>query len=241
MFRKIFVLLAVISFAFAICGPATADAFFIPQLRSAETLGWGSLDLSTGVGIYEDALTVFGNARYGIASPVDISLTVGLMDLDASDDAALLVGSDIQYQIADTDMGKSVDVAIGAVMQYYAYDYSLTTTGKTDITIWSIGGNLIVSKPLQFQNGFRFTPYGRLNLRSDNSSVDYGPLVTPKAVSLGKSSLLNEAQASADDSEFNIGITVGSQFHFTGTFNISAELQIDDQIGAIAALNFFMW
>jgi hypothetical protein len=214
MFRKISILVATI----VICTTGYAHAFFIPQLRSAETLGWGSLGLSTGIGIYENALTVFGNARYGIASPVDVSLTIGLMDHDASDDASVVVGADVQYQVADTDLGKSVDIAIGGVVQYFAYD-----VGMIDVSVWSLGANLIVSKPLQVENGLKFTPYGRLNLRSDNIDADFN------------------STGSSSDSEFNIGITLGSQFHFSGNFNISAEVQIDDQIGAIGALNFFMW
>lgn len=214
MFRKI----SLIVITVVICTSSYASAFFVPQLRSAETLGWGSLNLGTGVGIYEDALTVFGSVRYGIASPVDLSLTVGLMDHDASDDASLLLGSDIQYQVSDTDLGKTVDIAIGGVFQYFAYD-----RGRVDVSVWSLGGNLIVSKPLQVENGMRFTPYGRLNLRTDNVDADVDPF------------------DSGGDSEFNIGITLGSQFHFSGTFNVAAELQIDDQIGAVIGLNFFMW
>ncbi len=227
MIRKIFVL-ATVTLLFT---GGYAHAFYVPQLRSAETLGWGSLNLSTGVGVYEHAVTVFGNARYGIASPVDVSLTIGLMDLDATDNASLLIGSDIQYQVADTDMGKPVDVAIGGIFQYYSYDRNSVST-----SIWSLGGNLIVSKPLQFQNGFRFTPYSRLNMRSDNVRQDSGtnPL-------FGKRSALEAIQATRNNSEFNIGITIGSQFHFTGKFNVSGELQIDDEIGAAVGLNFFMW
>jgi len=77
---------------------------------------------------------------------------------------------------------------------------------------------MIASRPLLTESGFKFEPYGRLNLRID---------------------WLDKLKGT--DSQFNIGFNLGAVVPLSGTVDLSGELQIDDQIGFILGVNFLMW
>jgi len=75
---------------------------------------------------------------------------------------------------------------------------------------------------------FNFTPYGRLNLRVDRSQSKLTSEIIPGHITKGH------------DSKFNIGVNVGSVFPLSGKVSLIGELQIDDQMGFIAGVNFFI-
>ncbi len=216
-------------------------ALMIGQMRSAETSGWGSLNLTAGVGVFENVKHVFGTVRYGVASQLDLSGSLALLDDEATDDASILFNADAQYQFMQSKFGWALDMAGGVVFEYFSFG-----SDNVDASTWTIGLNYIVSKPLKMENGFAFTPYGRLNLRSDNFNSDVTVadpvLVSHRAGMAGLSKLLqSQATESFDNSDFNIGINVGTLVPISSKVNLIGELQIDDQFGFLAGINFFMW
>lgn len=202
---------------------SSAHALVIGQMRPASTLGMGSLNLMTGVGIFDNARHVFGTVRYGLAAPLDITASFAIADLEGADDPAFVINSDLQYQFMRSELGWALDMAGGIVFEYYAADF-----GNTDYSVWSLGFNYVLSRPVKLDNGFAFTPYGRLNLRSDNWSQEF------------KLRLLDQP-LKADDNEFNIGFNFGTVFPMSSKFSLVGELQIDDEVGFLAGINFFMW
>ncbi len=203
----------------------SAQAAFLGQMRSAETSGMGSLNLMSGVGVFEDARLVMGTVRYGIATPVDITGSVAIMDHDASNDVAVVIGGDLQWRLTHADLGAALDFAVGANVEYYSLDVSRLH----NVSNVGFGFNLIGSRPVKLENGFNFTPYGRLNLRVDRSQSKVTHEATPARIT------------KEHESEFNIGFNVGSVFPISGKVNLIGELQIDDQMGFFAGINFFMW
>ncbi len=193
-----------------------AQALVIGQMRSAQTLGMGSFSLTTGVGLFEHARDIYGTVRYGLAAPLDISGSLAIVDFDGADDPHLLFNADLQYQFMRADMGWALDMAFGAVFEYFSYE---------GIDGWSIGGNYIISKPVKLENGFAFTPYGRLNMRSDNVSMD----------------LPEGAVGDNDASDFNIGVNLGSEFALSSKIKLIGEAQLDDDFGFIGGISFLMW
>jgi hypothetical protein len=185
----------------------------------------GSLNLMGNVGIFEDASLVTGTVRYGIATPVDVTGSLAIMDHDASNNIAIMLGGDLQWRLTHADLGDPLDIAVGAMMEYY----SLSTTSLNNVSNVGLGFNLVGSRPVKLDNGFNFTPYGRLNLRIDRSQSKLTSETKPGIVTRGH------------DSKFNIGVNVGSVFPLSGKVNLVGELQIDDQLGFIAGINFFMW
>lgn len=228
-------------FAVVLLSAAPSQALMIGQMRSAETSGWGSLNLTTGVGIFDNVKHIFGTVRYGIASQVDLSGSLALLDHEANEDASILLNADVQYQFMQSKLGYSFDMAAGAVFEYFSYG-----SGPVDASVWTIGLNYVVSKPVKLDNGFAFTPYGRLNVRSDNYSADEEIIelgtITKPVMRPGLSKLLAaNATRSVDESDFNIGVNLGSVFPISSKISLTGELQIDDEFGFLAGITFFMW
>ncbi len=225
-------------FAVVLLSAAPSQALMIGQMRSAETSGWGSLNLTTGIGIYDNVKHIFGTVRYGIASQVDISGSLALLDHEANDDASLLLNADVQYQFMQSKLGYSFDMAAGAVFEYFSMGY-----GNVDASTWTIGLNYIVSKPVKLENGFAFTPYGRLNVRSDNYSAETEvvELGVPGTTSRLSKLLNSQATVSSDESDFNIGVNLGSVFPISSKISLTGEVQIDDEVGFLGGITFFMW
>ncbi len=219
-------------FAGVLLSAAPSQALMIGQMRSAETSGWGSLNLTTGIGIFDNVKHIFGTVRYGVASQVDLSGSLALLDHEANDDASLLFNADIQYQFMQSKLGYSFDMAGGAVFEYFSMGY-----GNVDASTWTIGLNYIVSKPVKLENGFAFTPYGRLNVRSDNYSAD---IEVPDTPVIAKR-LAVSATNSVDESDFNIGVNLGSMFAISSKISLTGEVQIDDEVGFLGGITFFMW
>lgn len=225
-------------FAVVLLSAAPSQALMIGQMRSAETSGWGSLNLTTGIGIYDNVKHIFGTVRYGIASQVDVSGSLALLDHEANDDASLLLNADVQYQFMQSKLGYSFDMAAGAVFEYFSMGY-----GNVDASTWTIGLNYIVSKPVKLENGFAFTPYGRLNVRSDNYSAETEvvELGVPGTTSRLSKLLNSQATVSSDESDFNIGVNLGSVFPISSKISLTGEVQIDDEVGFLGGITFFMW
>lgn len=198
---------------------------FLGQMRSAETSGMGSLNLMGNVGIFENARLVTGTVRYGIATAVDITGSLAIMDHDVSNDVAIMLGGDLQWRLTHADLGAPLDIAIGVMAEYH----SLSITSRNNLSNIGLGFNLIGSRPVKLENGFNFTPYGRLNLRADRSRSKSTGDGVPATVTKER------------ESKFNIGVNVGSVFPLSGKVNLIGELQIDDELGFIAGLNIFMW
>ena len=225
-------------FAVVLLSAAPSQALMIGQMRSAETSGWGSLNLTTGIGIYDNVKHIFGTVRYGIASQVDISGSLALLDHEANEDASILLNADVQYQFMQSKLGYSLDMAAGVVFEYFSMGY-----GNVDASTWTIGLNYIVSKPVKLENGFAFTPYGRLNVRSDNYSAETEvvELGVPGTTSRLSKLLNSQATVSSDESDFNIGVNLGSVFPISSKISLTGEVQIDDEVGFLGGITFFMW
>jgi hypothetical protein len=190
------------------------SAQFLGHLRSAETSGLGSLNLQTGAGVYEDAFTVMGRARYGIAGRVDLTLSLALLDLQDSDGLNAAFGTDLLFQVSDYDLGRALDMAVGGFLEYYSAERSR----HVDYSNLAIGGQLVASRPVEIKPGVDLVPYGRLNLRVNR-------------VEVGNNS----------DSDFNIGVNLGAVFPISGHIDLSGEVQLDDQFGFILGVEFLMW
>ncbi len=147
------------------------------------------------------------------------------MDHDASNDIAIMLGGDVQCRLTHSDLGAPFDMAIGGSLEYYHLHQDVIG-GLTNL---GVGFNFVGSKPFTFDNGFKFTPYGRLNLRVDRSHFHQYRIVEPYDL------------MSVSDSKFHIGFNLGSVFPLSSKVSLVGEFQIDEQVGFLAGINFFMW
>lgn len=203
-----------ISIAVLVGLTAPLSAQFLGHLRSAQTSGMGSLNLQTAVGIYEDAFTLMGRLRYGIANLADVTASLAVLDLDNSDDLDVALGGDLLFQISHYDLGQVMDMAAGPFLDYY----SSNRPHFRDYSDLAVGINLVASRPVDLSPQISITPYGRLNLRIDHVEV-----------------------GNASDNDFNIGLNLGAVLPLSGHVDLTGEAQLDDQFGFIVGLNFLMW
>jgi hypothetical protein len=127
-----------------------------------------------------------------------------------------VLGGDIQYRFTHTDLGDPLDMAASGLIEYYKLNMS-DTNGVSNL---GLGANFVASRPVKLENGFNFIPYGRLNLRVDRSHAD---------------------KAIGHESKFHIAFNLGSVFPLGGKVSLLGELQIAEQVGFLAGINFFMW
>jgi len=179
-------------------------------------LWYGSLNLATNVGIFKDARLVTGMVRYGIATPIDVTGSVAVMDHTSANSAVFILGGDIQYRFTHTDLGDPLDMAVSGLIEYYKLDV-IDASGVSHL---GFGGSFVASRPVKLENGFNFTPYGRLNLRVDRSHADY---------------------AIGHESKFPYCLQSGLGVSLGGKVSLIGELQIAEQVGFLAGINFFMW
>ncbi len=210
MMRK-FLLIAV-TITVGLTTPLSAQ--FLGHLRSARTSGLGSLNLQSAVGMYEDAFTLMGRARYGVASQMDMTASLALLDLENTDNLDIVLGSDLLYQVSHYDLGHALDMSLGGFLEYYSSD----RPHNHDYSNLAVGMELVASRPLDLSTRFSITPYGKLNVRINRYEVNGN-----------------------DDSDFNIGLNVGAVVPLSGFVDLTGEAQFDDQFGFVVGLNFLMW
>src|SRR4030067_2137524 len=82
---------------------SVSQAQFLGQLSTAQSPGPGNSVAGGYFGIYEDAFAFFGQYRYGFANYLDGAVKLGFINADVGpgDEAGLLVGGDLKYQLLD--------------------------------------------------------------------------------------------------------------------------------------------
>ena len=104
-----------ISFSILIYGTALAQ--FSGQLSTPRTMDNGASLGGIYAGIYDDAIGVLGQYRYGVGGYTDIGFKLGLLDLDGrNSDAAIDFAFDVKYQVMEMKMRDPFELSVdGAV------------------------------------------------------------------------------------------------------------------------------
>ncbi len=195
-------------------------AQFAGQLSTAKATKEGSVLGGGYVGIYEDAFSIFGQARYGFMTDLDGGLKLGLLNLNpgggfGKSETGLILGGDIKYQILKAEIGDPVDFSFGFGIEYLSI---------SDYSLFSFGGNLVGSYDFRLQSQKVVTPYGRLSLRGERVEVTSATW-----------------SGSGDETDFDIAFSLGCNLEMTPELSMIAELQIDDNIGIIGGLNYYIF
>ena len=90
-------------------------------------------------------------------------------------------------------------------------------------SLFSFGGNLVGSYDFVLASQKVITPYGRLNLRGERVDVSVS------------------GWSGEDDTDFNVAFCLGCSFQMTSEWNMIAEFQIDDNIGIIGGLSYYIF
>lgn len=198
-----------------------AEAQFLGQLGPAPTVNQGEAQVGAYLGVYEDAFSIFGQFRYGIARYFDVGLKMGMINWSpgyGESSAGLTVGGDLKYWFMEQVAGDPLDVSVACATEYLSV---------SDFSIYSLGGNLIASYEIKYAEGKSVTPYGRLNIRWERQSFPHKPQTGEKG--------------SWSDDEMDVALTMGAELKLGQDFNLVGELQIDDNVGFIAGFNYFIF
>jgi hypothetical protein len=179
----------------------------------------GAALLGAYLGVYQKAFTLFGQFRYGILRYIDLGLKMGMIDLDPGDgesNAGLTVGGDVKYWFMEQRSGDPLDVSIGVGTERLK---------MPDHRIFSLGGNLIASYQIGYDETKSVTPYGRLNIRWERQNFE-GSGDPPPGWEKG----------ARDD--MGAALALGAELKFSPTLFVVAELEIDDNVGFVGGINY---
>jgi hypothetical protein len=195
-----------------------AGAQFLGQLSPAPTVSQGEALAGAYLGVYEDAFSIFGQLRYGVARYFDMGLKMGMMNWSpgyGESNAGLTVGGDLKYWFMEQVAGDPLDVSVAMATEYL---------NVSDFSIFSLGGNVIASYEIKYAEGKSVTPYGRLNVRWERQSFPHKPQTGEKG--------------SWSDDEMDVALTMGAELKISSDFDLIGELQIDDNVGFIAGVSY---
>ncbi|MCJ7577251.1 MAG: hypothetical protein MUO91_02240 [candidate division Zixibacteria bacterium] len=198
----------------------SASAQFLGQLSTAQTLPKGETMLGAYLGIYDDAFSLFGQLRHGMVRYLDFGLKVGILNLDpgyGEGKTGLVFGGDVKYWFMERKANDPLDLSLGGGMEFLKIaDYSL----------FALGGNAIASYEIEYGRQKSVTPYGRLNLRWERASF--------------KRSLRLWGWEEGDwtDDEMDVALSLGADLKLSPDFSIIGELEIEDNVGFVAGVNY---
>jgi hypothetical protein len=198
-----------------------ASAQFLGQLVPAPTVNKGEALLGAYLGVYEDAFSIFGQFRYGLAKYLDMGFKMGMIDLDpgyGESNTGLITGGDVKYWFMEQQSGDPLDVSVGGGTEYLKI---------SDFSIFSLGGNIVASYQIDYYEAKSVTPYGRLNVRWERQSYR-GPWVTPAGW---------DAKARTD-SDLDVALALGAELKLSAGLFLVGELEIDDNVGFVGGINY---
>jgi len=199
----------------------SASAQFLGQLSTAQTLNKGKTMLGAYLGVYEDAFSLFGQFRHGVVRYLDVGFKMGMLNLDpgyGEGKTGLTFGGDMKYWFMERESNDPLDLSLGAGMEFLKIaDYSLFT----------LGGNVVASYGFEYGRQKSVTPYGRLNLRWERESFKKIP-----------NPVWGWQKGEKVDTHVDVALSLGADLKLSQDFNVVGELQIDDNVGFVAGLNY---
>jgi hypothetical protein len=210
----IIVVLTFIPFSFA-------SAQFLGQLTPAPTVKQGDGLLGAYLGVYEDAFSVFGQFRYGIARYFDLGLKGGMIKLDpgyGESNTGLIMGGDVKYWFMEQQSGDPLDVSLGVGTEYFKI---------SGYSVFSLGGNVIASHEIKYAQGKSVTPYGRLNVRWERQSFKSS-----------KDWFRDWQEGDRTDSDIGVAMALGAELKLSAGLFLVGELEIDDNVGFVGGINY---
>jgi hypothetical protein len=198
----------------------SASAQFLGQLSTAQTLPKGETMLGAYLGIYDNAFSIFGQLRHGIVRYLDFGFKMGMLNLDpgyGEGNTGLTFGGDVKYWFMERKSGDPLDLSLGGGMEFLKI---------TDYSLFTLGGNVIASYEFEYRPQRSVTPYGRLNLRWERARFK------------GSWHWWGWKVGNWTRDEANIALSLGADLKLSQDLNLVGELEIDDNVGFVAGVNY---
>ena len=143
---------------------------------------------------------------------------MGMIDLDpeyGESNAGLTIGGDVKYWFMEQRTGDPLDVSVGAGTEYL---------NVSDYSLFSLGGNVIASYQIRYDEAKSVTPYGRLNIRWERQRF--------------KSSPGSGDAESWSDRDIGVALALGAELKLSSDLYLVGELEIDDNVGFVGGVNY---
>lgn len=207
-------------------GVNQSHAQFFGQVSTARTLVRGANDAGGYIGIFDGFTTLFGQYRRGLSTNMDFGLQAGLIDPDARGaDAGLILGGDVKWNVMSAGYDP-FDLALGARGSFY--DIS-------SVSVFSLGGAVIISRDYAIEGGGILAPYGSVNIRLEHASYDEVESLNAPGLSAAR---FNGHGIDDDDTNLEIGGTAGVKWELSDFVDALGEIVLDEDWGLVLGLNF---
>ncbi len=198
----------ILSFGLGILFGSPVFAQYSGQISTAVTTPEGASRVSAYAGIYDGALGILGQYRYGVNRDVDFGVKLGILDFDSPiNDAGIDLAGDFKYRLLQRDLRDPFDLSLGGAADFMAV---------SGLHIFSIGFNAIGSYDIKLHSGHNLVPYGRLNLRVQRESPERGD----------------------SNTDFEIGLNLGTSFELSKSTRAFGEFQFDDPFAFYFGFDF---
>ena len=143
-----------------ILNPSVVSAQFLGQVSTARTTEQGANDMGGFLGVYDQAMALFGQYRRGFSPSGDFGILAGFYD-PKGENARLTVGGDIKFQVFDDQKNDPFDLAL---------DSRLALIDIPNGFLFSVGESAVFSHDFKISRGSVLAPYGAVNLRLEHFS-----------------------------------------------------------------------
>jgi hypothetical protein len=195
--------------------PGSSNSQFLGQLNTAKTFEPGEFNLGAYLGVYEEAISTFGQFRLGISECFDMGVKVGVLDFqstDVRDEVGIIIGGDLKYNLLNTEINNPFDLSLGLSWEH---------ADVKNPSIFAGGVNMIISKGFVMESGNLLSPYGRLNLRAER-----------KIYKLSGKERTDTAR---------VGATVGAVLQAREGWHFVGEFQMDEHYGFLLGLSYHIY
>jgi hypothetical protein len=142
--------------AFTLITASLSFGQFTGQLGTAVTVAKGNARGLANIGIYDEALGLFGEYRYGIGGYTDGALKIGFVDFDGSSESGMVFGGDIKYQVMELRIKDPLDLSVGGQFESMVF---------IPRNFFTLGPFVVGSYPIRLNSGKNLSPYGKLIFR----------------------------------------------------------------------------
>lgn len=187
---------------------SSSFAQFTGQLSPAVTVAKGTARGLANIGVYDGALGLFGEYRYGVGGYTDAAAKVGFVDFDDSGESGMIIGADVKYQVMEMRIKDPLDLSVGGQFESMVF-----IPGN----FFTIGPYVVGSYPVKLNSGKHLTPYGKLVFRM--KWYDAGPETKSEfdlGFNAGAALELNSNTSVSAEFQFHdpIGFLMGMSFGF---------------------------
>ena len=234
--KKIILTVAMLALVFSAQPVLAGSGSVFGTQSTAVALGQGNANGGVTLGL-ADITSFVGTFDYGMSKFTTFRMKLGFADANNAD-LAITLGGEVRWQVwsiapsysgkgkkaGKRNLSKKADqkpfyLSIGVMTEYLSIDKKTGLLTSSSFSVFQFGGFLLGSHSFVTNGGKMITPYGRFNVRLEDTNVE-----------------VNGVKVSNSDIE--IGFNTGVSYQFTNAMNIYGEFQMDGNDGLFIGIDF---